>query len=165
MTCCQKRAFCLRSALKLMNWIWRYLIGSKISTSATKFVFFGPIRIPRCGNKCGTLYSGARHVALWASCFQLYIGNIICTENMWYPFISLENRMWGANFMYMMSGNALDLWWEGQSNGPISPLLIKYIYIYNVTIDKNKGPFAKTGGHQRKCRGRWTLLFGVLDQN
>ena len=37
--------------------------------SSTKFVFFGPIRKPRCGNKyCGTLYSGARYVALWASC-------------------------------------------------------------------------------------------------
>ena len=31
------------SALKPLNRIWRNLTGSKISTSATKFVFFGPI--------------------------------------------------------------------------------------------------------------------------
>ena len=49
------------------------LTRSKISMSSTKFVFFGPIRrqkwlpwlIPQKG---GTLYSGARYVALWASC-------------------------------------------------------------------------------------------------
>ena len=62
---------CLRAALKPLNWIWRNLIGSKISMSATKFVFFEPIRKPRCGNECGTLYSGARYVALWASCFKV----------------------------------------------------------------------------------------------
>ena len=43
--------------------------------SATKFVFFEPIRKPRCGNKCGTLYSGARYVALWASCFNFSMNN------------------------------------------------------------------------------------------
>ena len=70
MTCCQQRAFffLLRTALKPLNWIWRKLIESKISMSSTKFVFFGAIRKPRYGNKCGTLYSGARYVALWASC-------------------------------------------------------------------------------------------------
>ena len=31
------------SPLKPLNWIQRNLIGSKISTSSTKFVFFGPI--------------------------------------------------------------------------------------------------------------------------
>ena len=31
------------SALKPLNGIWRNLTGSKISTSSTKFVFFGPI--------------------------------------------------------------------------------------------------------------------------
>ena len=31
------------SPLKLLNWIQRNLIGIKISTSSTKFVFFGPI--------------------------------------------------------------------------------------------------------------------------
>ena len=41
--------------------------------SSTKFVFFGPIRKPRCGNKCGTLYSGARYVALWASCYFYFL--------------------------------------------------------------------------------------------
>ena len=39
--------------------------------SATKFVFFEPIRKPRCGDKCGTLYSGAQYVALWASCLLI----------------------------------------------------------------------------------------------
>ena len=63
-----KGIFLLRTALKPLNWIWRKLIESKISMSSTKFVFFGPIKKPRCGNKCGTLYSGARYVALWASC-------------------------------------------------------------------------------------------------
>ena len=35
------------SPLKLLNGIQRNLIGSKISTSSTKFVFFGPIRKTR----------------------------------------------------------------------------------------------------------------------
>ena len=64
------------SPLKLLNGIQRNLTGSKISMSSTKFVFFGPIRkqkwppwlIPQKG---GTLYSGARYVALWFSCFFL----------------------------------------------------------------------------------------------
>ena len=77
MTCCQQREFfLLRTALKPLNWIWRKLIESKISMSSTKFVFFRPIKQPRCGNKCGTLYSGARYVALWASCFDLL--GVIC---------------------------------------------------------------------------------------
>ena len=33
----------LTSPLKSLNWIQRNLTGSKISTSSTKFVFFGPI--------------------------------------------------------------------------------------------------------------------------
>ena len=61
------------SPLKPLNGIQRNLTESKISMSSTKFVFFGPIRkqkwppwlIPKKG---GTLYSGARYVALWASC-------------------------------------------------------------------------------------------------
>ena len=65
------------SPLKPLNGIQRNLTGSKISTSSTKFVFFGLIRkqkwlpwpIPQKG---GTLYSGARYVALWASCFILW---------------------------------------------------------------------------------------------
>ena len=68
------------SPLKPLNGIQWYLTGSKISMSSTKFVFFGPIRkqklppwlIPQ---KSGTLYSGARYVALWASCFFLEIRN------------------------------------------------------------------------------------------
>ena len=111
------------SPLKPLNGIWRNLTGSKILTSSTKFVFFGPIgktrwppwpligadifdfssetaerpatKLDRKQNlnvlyqvgvfwliwktrwppwpirqKGGTLYSGARLVALWASCFD-----------------------------------------------------------------------------------------------
>ena len=81
MTCCQQRAFffLLRTALKPLNWIWRKLIERKISMSSTKFVFFGAIRKPRCDNKCGTLYSGARCVALWASCLYFISRAILST--------------------------------------------------------------------------------------
>ena len=53
--------------------IQQNLTGSKISTSSTKFVFFRPRSKqklppwPIC-QKGGTLYSGWRYVALWASC-------------------------------------------------------------------------------------------------
>ena len=64
---------CSASPLKPLYGIQWNLTGSKISISSTNFVFFGPIRkqkwppwlIPQKG---GTLYSGARYVALWASC-------------------------------------------------------------------------------------------------
>ena len=63
------------SPLKSMNGIQGNLTGSKISTSSTKFVFFPPISIHKCSpwlipQKGGRLYSGARYVALWASCFR-----------------------------------------------------------------------------------------------
>ena len=69
------------SPLKPLNRIQRNLTGSKISMSSTKFVFFGPISkqkfspwlIPQKG---GRLYSGARYVALWASCFFFGGGGI-----------------------------------------------------------------------------------------
>ena len=53
--------------------IQRNLTGSKISTSSTKFVVFGQISKQKClpwpiPQKGGTLFSGARYVALWASC-------------------------------------------------------------------------------------------------
>ena len=62
------------SPLKPLNGIQWNLTGSKISMSSTKFVFFGPISKQKCppwsiSQRGGTLYSGARYVALWASCF------------------------------------------------------------------------------------------------
>ena len=64
------------SPLKPLNRIQRNYTRSKISMFSTKFVFFGPIRkqkwppwlIPKKGS---TLYSGARYVALWVSCFLI----------------------------------------------------------------------------------------------
>ena len=62
----------LTSPLKPLNGIQRNLTGSKISTSFTKFVFFGPNNKQKCSpwpipQKGGIFYSGARYVALWAS--------------------------------------------------------------------------------------------------
>ena len=59
------------SPLKPLNGIQRNLTGSKISTSSTKFI--GPISQQKCSpwlipQKGSRLYSGARYVALWASC-------------------------------------------------------------------------------------------------
>ena len=58
---------------KRLNRIQWNLTGSEISTSSTKFVFFGLIGKTRwllwpIPQKGCTLYSGARYVALWASC-------------------------------------------------------------------------------------------------
>ena len=63
------------SPLKPLNGIQRNLTGSKIIMSSTKFVFFGPISLQKCppwliSQRGGTLYSGARYVALWASCLN-----------------------------------------------------------------------------------------------
>ena len=65
------------SPLKPLNGVQRNLTGRKISTSSTitKFMFFGPIRKTRwppwqIRRKGGTLYLGARYVALWASCLS-----------------------------------------------------------------------------------------------
>ena len=64
----------LTSPLKPLNGIQRNLTGSKIATSSTKFVFCGLISKQKClpwpiPQKGGTLYSGTRYVALWASCW------------------------------------------------------------------------------------------------
>ena len=66
------------SPLKLQNRIQRNLTGSKITTSSTKFVFFRPISKQKCSpwlipQKGGRLYSGARYMALWASCFNAFL--------------------------------------------------------------------------------------------
>ena len=62
------------SPLKRLNRIQRNLTGIKISKSSTKCVFFRLISKQKCSpwlipQKGGRLYSGARYVALWASCF------------------------------------------------------------------------------------------------
>ena len=66
------------SRLKPLNGIQWNLTGSKISTSSTKFVFIGPISQQKCSpwlipQKGGRLYSGARYVALWASCLYAHL--------------------------------------------------------------------------------------------
>ena len=84
------------SPLKPLNGIQWNLTGSKISMSSTKFVFYGPIRkqkwpprlIPQKG---GTLYSGARYVALWASCFKFFIE------------IFFLNFFWSSTAPYVLS--------------------------------------------------------------
>ena len=68
------------SPLKPLNGFQRNLTGSKISTSSTKFVCFGPISKQKgppwsITLKGGTLYLGARYVARWASCC-----NLICDK-------------------------------------------------------------------------------------
>ena len=60
--------------LKPHNGIQRNLAGSKISKSSTKFIIFGEIGKTKwppwpIRKKGGILYSGARYVAFWASCF------------------------------------------------------------------------------------------------
>ena len=70
--------------LKPLNGLQRNLTISKISTSSTKFVFLGLIEKTRwppwpIRQKGGTLYSGARYVALWASCLVHLSQRLKCT--------------------------------------------------------------------------------------
>ena len=60
------------------EWNLKKLDRKQISTSSTKFVFFGPLSKQKCPpwlipQKGGTLYSGARYVALWASCLRIWL--------------------------------------------------------------------------------------------
>ena len=64
--------------LKPLNGLQWNLTGRKISTSSTKFVFFGLIGKTRwppwpIRQKGSKLYSGALYAALWAACFILYL--------------------------------------------------------------------------------------------
>ena len=72
------------SPLKPLNGIQWNMTGSKISTSSTKFVFFGPISKQKCPpwlipQKGGTLYSGARYVALLGLLFSKLTFNTRCS--------------------------------------------------------------------------------------
>ena len=60
-----------KMAVLASDWLRHFRL---LSMSSTKFVFFGPISEQKCppwpiSQRGGTLYSGARYVALWASCF------------------------------------------------------------------------------------------------
>ena len=79
------------SPLKPLNGIQRNLTGSKISRSSTKFVFIGPISQQKCSpwlipQKGGRLYSGARYVALWASCCHNFL--------IYYPILTILVSKW-----------------------------------------------------------------------
>ena len=74
------------SPTKLFNGIQRNLTESKIWMSSTKYVFFGCISMQKppwsfC-QKGGTLYSGARYVALWASCYLFM--PVLTSEYIWF---------------------------------------------------------------------------------
>ena len=77
--------------------IWQEAI--KISTSSTKFVFFGPMSKQKwlpwsiC-QKGGTLYSGARYVALWASCLYRYCKRGYFCVGVSFAFFTLLSCSW-----------------------------------------------------------------------
>ena len=80
------------SPLKPLNGIQWNLIESKIPTSSTKCVFSGLIRKNKMAalailSKSGTLYSGARYVALWASCCVTWLIYWFSCTRMKYEFI------------------------------------------------------------------------------
>ena len=83
------------SPLKPLNGIQQNLTGSKISMSSTKFVFFGLISKQKCpswsiSQRGGTLYLGARYVALWASCFTLATSEM--SFNLFYRIMQYINK-------------------------------------------------------------------------
>ena len=69
----------LNSRLKPLYGIQQNLKGSKISSSY-KFMFFELMSKQKWSalSKGGTLYSGARYLALWASCYNLVSNYLLC---------------------------------------------------------------------------------------
>ena len=66
--------------------------------SSTKFVFFGPIGKTKwppwpIRQKGGTLYSGARYVALWASCLDVCFIMVLIQSKT----IMIERGVWGSS--------------------------------------------------------------------
>ena len=63
------------------------LVRKQDLNASTKFVFFKPISKQKCPpwpipQKGGLLYSGARYVALWASCLK--VNNCFTTQTLWF---------------------------------------------------------------------------------
>ena len=124
-----------------LNRTQQNLTGSKISMSPTMFVFYRRISKQKCPpwpipQKGGTLYSGARYVALWASCYNWII--VFCNiKVLWFSFPEkplvqrprpiklagdfwkIDNKKYNRNFscqqhgkvLYLFGQNGLDLKW------------------------------------------------------
>ena len=85
------------SLLKPLNGIQRNLTGSKNLTSSTKSVLswrIGKTRRPQCPyrQKGGTLYSGARYVALWDYCLFTSFKKIKCIPKFFWSWINIRKK-------------------------------------------------------------------------